>query len=99
MGSTTRSESEPDSEPEDADEPKQPRAADLFCGPNAPVALALEWCGWIMDRYYWILDVRHDLSKLEVQASIEAKADEDEALTVALPKTREHRIQAEVAGV
>ena len=26
--------------------PRQPVAFDMFCGPNAPISLALRWCGW-----------------------------------------------------
>ena len=64
---------EPTCKPPRGDRP--PYVLDVFSGENAPVAYALAWCGWRVEPIDWLLDPRHDLSKLEVQQALSTLVD------------------------
>ncbi|CAJ1342620.1 unnamed protein product, partial [Effrenium voratum] len=45
----------------------QPKAVDLFSGPNSPVTLALRFCGWHCTAVDWSIDPSHDLASKACQ--------------------------------
>ena len=44
-----------------------PRALDLWCGCNSPIARALAWCGWEVDGYDIAIHSSHDLLSPRLQ--------------------------------
>ena len=51
----------------------------MFSGKNAPVAYALAWCGWNVEPIDWLINKNHDLSDLQVQATVASRMQECDA--------------------
>ena len=78
---------------------RPPYALDVFSGENAPVAYALAWCGWRVEPIDWLLNPRHDLSKLDFQQALAALVDTCDASVWAvdcstLSRARQRQFQA-----
>ena len=64
--------------------PSAPLAADLMCGPGAPVTKALLWCGWKVIPVDILLEPEHDLGDKALQNCLHSKLQQVDCIMAAL---------------